>query len=163
MRLARTGSFGCTSSCRSVLKGQKVLDHVGGLATFWCYYYFGVIIILVLILLWPCDAQRCRWSHPHLDSGMSRKGSCLFDSFSIVNCILGLILFRWLRKEYTRSKGRAVHVLLAYLLQNLGGGVWKVDSASRLTSSMTTFANSTDTGDPIAVPWICRYTLPLKG
>ena len=35
-----------------------------------------------------------------------------------------------------------------YLLQNRGGG-WKVDSASCSTSSITRFATTTDTGDPI--------------
>ena len=38
---------------------------------------------------------------------------------------------------------------MGYLLQNRGG-VWKVDSASCSTSSITRFAATTDTGDPIA-------------
>ena len=50
-----------------------------------------------------------------------------------------------------------MHVSSTYLLK-IRGGVWKVDSASCSTSSITRFANTTDTGDPIAVPWICRYT-----
>ena len=92
---------------------------------------------------------------------MSRKGSRPFDSLSIVNCMQGSILFRWSWKESTRLEGSAVHVSSTYLLQNRGG-VWKVDSASCSTSSITRFATTTDTGDPIAVPWICRFTLPSK-
>ena len=54
-----------------------------------------------------------------------------------------------------------MHVSSTYLLQNRGG-VWKEDSASCSTSSITRFATTTDTVDSIAVPWIYRYTLPSK-
>ena len=54
-----------------------------------------------------------------------------------------------------------MHVSSTYLLQTRGG-VWKVDSASCSTSSITRFTTTTDTVDSIAVPWICRYTLPSK-
>ena len=40
-----------------------------------------------------------------------------------------------------------MHVSSMYLLQNRGG-VWKVDSASCSTSSITRFATTTNTGDP---------------
>ena len=39
-------------------------------------------------------------------------------------------------------------------------GVWKVDSSSCSMSSITRFATNTDTGDPISMPWIRRYTFP---
>ena len=51
----------------------------------------------------------------------------------------GSILFRLLLKEFTRFEESAVHVSSMYLLQNCGG-VWKVDSMSCSTSSMTRFA-----------------------
>ena len=48
-----------------------------------------------------------------------------------------------------------------YLLQN-SGTVWKVDSDSCSTSSMTRFATTTNKRDPITVLWICWHTLPQR-
>ena len=64
-------------------------------------------------------------------------------------------------KGVNQVRGSVVHVSSTYLLQNCDG-LWKVDGASCSTSSITRFATTTDTGDPIAVPWICRSTLPSK-
>ena len=49
---------------------------------------------------------------------------------------------------------RAQQVSSTYRFQNLGGWGY-VDRALDSTSSMTNSAATTETGDPMAVPWIC--------
>ena len=51
---------------------------------------------------------------------------------------------------------RAQQLSSTYRFQNLGGWGY-VERALDSTSSMTKSAATTETGDPIAVPWICWY------
>ena len=91
---------------------------------------------------------------------VSRKESDPFDSFSMVNLIVGSTVLRWSRNRLTWSSGRAVNVSSTYRFQKVGG-CEQVLRALSSTSSITRFATVTDTGDPIAVPKICLKTSPL--
>ena len=87
---------------------------------------------------------------PSLVRSTSRNGSCPSDYLSTVNWMFGSILLRCARKGSTRT----VIVLSMYLLQKRGG-VWKEDRALHSMSSITRFATTTDTAEPMAVPWTC--------
>jgi len=105
---------------------------------------------------WHYGAQRCWWSYLLLCSGGCQGRELPFQLLPHHELYAqGSILFRWMWKKLTRPESSM------YLLQNCGG-VWKVDSASCSTSSMTRFGTTTDTDDPIAILWICLYTLPTK-
>ena len=91
---------------------------------------------------------------------MSRKGSS-HPTASPLRTVCKGATVEMVVKGVNQVGGSAVKVSSTYLLQNRGG-VWKEDSASCSTSSITRFATTTDTVDSIAVLWIYRYTLPSR-
>ena len=60
------------------------------------------------------------------------------------------------------SAGTAVRTSSTYLFQNTVGTGDVLRARSSMCSIMM-LATTTDTSDPIAVPKICWYTVPLKG
>ncbi len=84
----------------------------------------------------------------------SRKASWASDSLSAVNWIVASIVLMWWWKSSMWWALRAQQVSSTYRFQSFGG--WgNVDRALDSTSSMTKSAATTETGDPMAVPWIC--------
>ena len=84
----------------------------------------------------------------------SRKASWASDSLSTVNWIVASMVLMWRWKSSMCRALRAQQVSSTYRFQNLGGWGY-VERALDSTSLMTKSAATTETGDPIAVPWIC--------
>ena len=82
------------------------------------------------------------------------KASWAFDSLSTVNWIVASMVLMWRWKSSMWRALRAQQVSSTYRFQNLGGWGY-VERALDSTSSKTKSAATTETGDPIAVPWIC--------
>ena len=84
----------------------------------------------------------------------SRKRSWASDSLSAVNWIVASMVLMWRWKSSTRWALRAQQVFSTYRFKNLDGWGY-VERALDSTSSITRSAATTETGDPMAVPWIC--------
>ena len=87
---------------------------------------------------------------------ISRNGRELLFSSSAVNWISSLKLFRCYNRFSVWSLGMAETTSSTYLFQNnIGHG--KLTSTCFSTYYITTSAITTDTGEPIGVPWTCWY------
>ena len=92
---------------------------------------------------------------------MPTKGKLLLTAVSIVNWIAGCVSFRTERKSVAAAKsGTRVKVSSTYLLYKLGS-LFPCASFSSM-EHIKVLAISGPNGEPIAMPSICLYKLPLN-
>ena len=84
----------------------------------------------------------------------SRKASWASDSLSAVYWIVASMVLMWRWKSSMWWALRAQQVSSTYRFQNVGGWGY-VERALDSTSFMTKSVATTETEDPMAVPWIC--------
>ena len=88
---------------------------------------------------------------------LTSRNDAACPSLSSVNWMLWLM---WASISSTWSAGIAERTSSTYLFQNTVG-TGDILGARSSICSITMLATTTDTGEPIAVPKICWYTVPL--